>query len=127
MVKSVVIEIANKDIPADVVKRDELLCKIYGELQKNGWTNLVDGLCVTCTNPVTMLKRARKGGEAEEPAISLAHDLRLPMTKFTYCKKSQVIDRRERFAITGHGLGNIWCVQFGMGLPFLSHLNEDLD
>lgn len=125
MVKSVVLEIANKDIPEDVVKRDELLCKIYGELQKNGWTNLVDGMCVTCTNPVTMLKRARKGGEAEEPAISLAHDLRLPMTKFTYCKKSQVVDRRERFATTGHGLGEWWCMQFRVGSPCVFHISED--
>ena len=125
MVKSVVLEIANKDIPEDVVKRDELLCKIYGELQKNGWTNLVDGLCVTCTNPVTMLKRARKGADSETPAISLAHDLRLPMTKFAYCKKSQVIDRRERFAITGHGLGDWWCMQFSMGSPCIFHISED--
>ena len=125
MVKSVVLEIANKDIPEDVVKRDELLCKIYGELQKNGWTNLVDGLCVTCTNPITMLKRARKGGEGEEPAISLAHDLRLPMTKFAYCKKSQVNDRRQRFSVTGHGLGDWWCMQFSMGSPCIFHISED--
>ena len=127
MVKSVVLEIANKDIPEDVVKRDELLCKIYGELQKNGWTNLVDGLCVTCTNPVTMLKRARKGADSETPAISLAHDLRLPMTKFAYCKQSEVDDRRRRFAITGHGLGNMWCRRFGIGLPYILLMSENLD
>lgn len=125
MVKSVVLEIANKDIPEDVVKRDELLCKIYGELQKQGLTNLVDGLCVTCTNPVTMLKRARKGGEAEEPAISLAHDLRLPMTKFAYCKPSQIDDYRSRFATTGHGVGDWWCMQFSIGSPCIFHVSED--
>ena len=125
MVKSVVIEIANKDIPADVVERDKLLCKIKEELQKNNWTDRLDGMCVTCTNPVTMLKRARKGGEAEEPAISLAHDLRLPMTKFAYCKQSEVDDRRRRFAITGHGLGNMWCMRFGGGDPFIILLSED--
>ena len=125
MVKSVVIEIANKDIPEDIVKRDELLCKIYTELQKNGWTNLVDGLCVTCTNPVTMQKRIRKGEDGETPAISLAHDLRLPVTKFAYCKKSEVADRRERFAITGHGFGDMYCMRFGIGLPCVFHISED--
>ena len=125
MVKSVVLEIANKDIPEDIVKRDELLCKIYGELQKNGWTNLVDGLCVTCANPLAMLKRIRKGADGETPAISLAHDLKLPITKFTYCKKSQVHDRRERFAITGHGLGHMYCMRSEIGLPCVFHLSED--
>lgn len=125
MVKSVVIEIANKDIPADVVERDKLLCKIKEELQKNNWADRLDGLCVTCTNPITMLKRARKGGEAEPPAISLANGLGLPMTKFAYCKQSEVEDRRRRFAITGHGLGDMWCMRFGIGLPYILLISED--
>ena len=127
MVKSVVIEIANKDIPADVVERDKLICSIKEELQKNGWIDKLDGICVTCPNPITMLKRARKGGEAEAPAISLARDLRLPMTKFAYCKQSEVDDRRRRFAITGHGLGNMWCRRFGIGLPYILLMSENLD
>ena len=127
MVKSVVIVIGNKDIPTDKVKRDKLLCTIKDELQKAGWADRLDGICVTCPDPIKMLKQARKGGEGDTPAISLAHDLRLPMTKFVYCKPSEVDDKRRRLAIIGHGLGDMCGMSIMTGLPFVFYMSEDLD
>ena len=124
-VQGVVVEIPLNKIPNDYGKRSDLVMDISSELKKANLRDKLIGFVVTCKDPITQLKKIRKGEVNKTDDLALSFGM--PAYGLVFATPSKLSMEANRLRIAKGIKSDITGETIMVGKPYTFRTFETLE